>query len=73
MAIPCFIGDDVGCDERRAVSPFSFCLVGSRFFLWSAVLLDPYLSNDKSADLRARRWCLHVIGRAIWVWVLNKF
>ena len=36
------------------------------FSLWSAVLLDPHLSNDKSADLRARRWCLHEMGlRAI--------
>ena len=43
------------------------------FFLWSAVLLDPHLSNDKSADLRARRWCLHLIGRAIGVWVLNIY
>ena len=43
MAIPCFIGDDVGCDERRAVSPLSFCMVGSRFvfcglwFCWTDV------------------------------------
>ena len=43
------------------------------FFLWSAVLPDQCLSNDKSADLRAKRWCLHVIGRALGVWVLIFF
>ena len=43
------------------------------FFLWSAVLLDPYVLNDKSADLRARRWCLHVIGQALGVWVVIFF
>ena len=35
-------------------------------FLWSVVLPDPCLWNDKSVDLHARRWCLHQMGlRAI--------
>ena len=37
-------------------------------------MLDPCLSNDKSVNLHASRWHLHIIGlREIGVWVINIF